>query len=714
MLANIVAIQANDLYTYPDSSVSSDEDPLTEALSEELLNMPAITAATEDEDVMNTNEQTLATPHTHSSLTPASHEEDPLPGSNTGGLWYDMEQPTSEDDASPDINVDQESQELPFAFSHSNLLALSSLVPQMQPPGSGEFLLAEEDYYDYEMEHSVKNYECDAFFSHWKHWYAEKAPGYPPISHLANNLRKIQRPDKILAKHTDPKKPDPPDFQGIHWSRFQTTKEEAREVRRMTYNNHVNVIGDKEAIGYFLSNRGKFGSQQFKMKFSEKPIPAHDRFFDFRETNTKFRGYITHFQLRHNLYASSKNALFYIRRPRLGQGYGAYIDVHPFIEPHISCFNPETSVDERVVDFRPYMTRDPPGVFRPSTLNAANGVLTVGSFEGKYAMKSLSATFEAKPTMGVVTPGGQEGQDGSVNHIQGFLDRRSGLPQVAFSSNDENVHILDSTTNKFVNSHPFPYAVNSSAISPDGRLRLLVGDHCSPIVANADTGEEIVRLQGHRDYGFACDWAPDGVTMATGHQDGFVRVWDARNFSQCTCEISMEMAGSRTLQFSPLGTGKRVLIIAETGDFVHVVDAQTFESKQVIEFFGEIAGFSMPPDGSALYIANQDSKYGGLMEFERDWGSAENAFGTPKVKPLPGADEAQWEAMAKISSISDAASPQRGSNKRPAPAKRWLDKNSWKVHHDWLPDEDLDDDVRVRVSWAQRKWRGSGFGDLTV
>ena len=392
------------------------------------------------------------------------------------------------------------------------------------------------------------------------------------------------------------------DYQGIHWSRFQTTKQEAREVRRMTYTNHRNVSPPEQP----------FGTREFKANFYNSAIPKSEVYFRFQEMNMRTRPYTAHFQLRHNLSASSKNALFYTQRPY--DDNGGWNDVEVCSRPKIMCFNSEANTIECAMDLTK-LDKDLPRLERVTTLTASDGVLVAGGLEGVYAVKSLSTDFDTAPTTGMITAD----HNNSTNHVETVLDRRSGLPQAIFDSNDSAIRGLDCLTNKFVLHHHFPYAVNCSATSPDGRLRLLVGDACYPLVANAETGELLARLPGHKDFGFSCAWAPDGITMATGHQDGLVQVWDARKLSGALQILPMEMGGCRAMAFSPAGSGKRILVLAEPADFVHIVDAQSFRSEQAIEFFGEISGISMPPDGSRLCIANCDPKYGGIMEFERCW-----------------------------------------------------------------------------------------------
>jgi WD40 repeat protein len=143
------------------------------------------------------------------------------------------------------------------------------------------------------------------------------------------------------------------------------------------------------------------------------------------------------------------------------------------------------------------------------------------------------------------------------------------------------------------------------------------------MICRADTGEVLQSLEGHRDYGFACDWADDGWTVASGNQDMQVKIWDARKWTnssgiaQPIATIAADMAGVRKLKFSPLGSGKRVLIAAEPADIVSVIDGERFMGKQTLSFFGEIGGVDFTNDGQDLVVANCDPMRGGLMEFER-------------------------------------------------------------------------------------------------
>ncbi|KAL9132756.1 MAG: hypothetical protein Q9175_006070 [Cornicularia normoerica] len=611
-------------------------------------------------DLLHASTDPLAT--AIDSVTPTEHLEPPA-GTYEDETAQDVSQNIQEDHPiSPGMDHSDGSDEDWLALSEDSYNIFNSDIAHVD--GTLHTLSQASNmasYYDHEdIEDNCVYFSVSFFLFYWKQMYMNRKPDYPCISQLANQHAKIKRPDKITAKNREQC-----DLQGIHWSRYQITKQEAREVRRMTYRNLRN-LGPPEQ---------NFATKAFKAHFPGAIIPSSDCYFHFNEMDMKRRPDFSHFQLRHNLSAPSKNAIFYTNRPARHDAVSVW-DAWKSQHTTIVSFNPETGTEECAMDVKKRYNKNDPKFTKIHTLAAGNGVLVAGSFEGVYALKSLSADFESAPVIGTIATGG----DVSTNHIHTHLDRQSGLPRVVFGSNDRSIRILDCITNNWVACHKYPYQVNCSVTSPDGRLRLLNGDACEPIVANAETGETLAKLPGHNDYGFACDWAPDGITVATGHQDGLVKVWDARKLNQSISTIAMEQAGCRSLQFSPLGSGKRVLVLAEPADFVHIVDAQTFESKQTIDFFGEISGISMPPDGSKLYIANADAKYGGLMEFERCWDSSKYNRRPFRVLSL----EDEHEEM--VDCIVDGVQP---AQRFPRPGDRLYQQVEPLMHGQGLPFDTL-------------------------
>jgi WD40 repeat protein len=333
--------------------------------------------------------------------------------------------------------------------------------------------------------------------------------------------------------------------------------------------------------------------------------------------------HLSHFQLRNVFASTSRSRVFY---PALGA---------------IQQFNPMSGRGRAIMKLS-----DAPAS-QISTLAAGHGVLVAGGFGGEYILRHLDSG-EAENTAcheGVIT----SSISGITNHVAVHQARTSSTPLAAFASNDNCFRVLDLSTETWLSQETHDFAPNCTAVSPDGRLRVMVGDSLDVVITAAEStrpnGEPDVlqRLSGHRDYGFACDWADDGWTIATAFQDKTVKIWDARRLTDSAgnatsvCTIRSEMAGVRSLRFSPIGSGKRVLVAAEEADFVNIIDAQTFRSKQTVDVFGELGGISFENGGHDLMVLCCDRTRGGILQLERCsqgddfmWSSDEEEVGHEK------------------------------------------------------------------------------------
>lgn len=314
---------------------------------------------------------------------------------------------------------------------------------------------------------------------------------------------------------------------------------------------------------------------------------------------------LAHFQLRNLLACTSRNSVFYAGDSKV--------------------YNANPLFNQRVVrmDLTDPVVQTPNSLpftgIQISTLAADHNVLVAGGFSGEYAMVGVDTPFGSSHTEGLVT----QDPNPITNHVQVHLSRQSGLPQVAFASNDGHLRVLDCTTSTFMSQHLYPYPVNCSAISPDHRLRVIVGDSCNVMICNAETGDVVQTLDGHEDYGFACAWADNGWHVATGNQDKLIKIWDARMWTDSygvgkpLQTIAATVAGARSLKFSPLGSGKRVLVAAESADIVSIIDAESYATKQTLDFYGETCGVDFTPDGQRLFVGVHDPLRGGIMEFQK-------------------------------------------------------------------------------------------------
>ncbi|KAL8947519.1 MAG: hypothetical protein Q9222_006206, partial [Ikaeria aurantiellina] len=424
---------------------------------------------------------------------------------------------------------------------------------------------------------------------------------------IAEGMKSIRR-GTVTASDVEQERCD---IQGIDWRSFNVARNEIRRIRNTTYFNHVNVLNpnynEQVANHWPMYNAAPYINRAGRSKAAT--IPRSTEYFRFARMSRQYNIRIPHFQLRHTVTASSKNAIFF---PTVSHNENS--DYPDETGSQITCLNPSVEGGDNSYTLdAAHTTADPdvPKMQKIFTLSATHGILAAGGFGGEYAFKPLSSSPTDPFTAGIITIS----PNSSTNHVHTYLDRRSGLPRAVFSSNDYNVHTLDCETNTFLSRHDHAAAVNCSATSPDTRLRVMVRDAVHPLLVESDTGKRIGKLSGHCDYGFACDWDHDGRYFATGAQDGVVQIFDARAWRKPVQTFATELGGVRVLKFSP-GTsgGERVLAMAESADFVHLIrgpgmvssdesketqalggeaeQEMPFGSKQTFDFFGEIAGIT--------------------------------------------------------------------------------------------------------------------------
>ncbi|KAI1964801.1 hypothetical protein LOZ58_001491 [Ophidiomyces ophidiicola] len=451
-----------------------------------------------------------------------------------------------------------------------------------------------------------------------------KRPITIPISSEAAHVLDWERPSKIS-------RPEPSkiyDIQGIPWStRLKVKRSDARRQRDQMYSCYHNL--------------------KYVPRTYSNVLPQSEDYFRPKTMYTKYRASMAHFQLRNLMSVTASNTLQYAYQSKI-------YSVTPFHNEQnclINLSDPTTS--------RNFLDS-----VKISTMKTKYGVTLAGGFSGEYAYRgqiSDSITMDGRVT---------KDPNGITNHIDVIQNRTNHSPQAVISSNDDRIRILDCATNKFINTHRFARAINCTDTSPDGRLRVIVGDAPDAWVVDSDNGKPIQVLSSHRDYGFACAWSPDMLHVATSNQDKTVNIWDARMWRILQI-IESDVAGYRSLRFSPVGGGPRTLLMCEPADRIVLVNAQSYQTRQVHDFFGEIGGADFSPDGSRIWVANMDAKFGGFMEFDRrEWGQQ---FGIGHTK------------RRRIENAGDFYYPD--------------------LPNEWLPEDRLDDDPRCVLGSRERKLR---------
>lgn len=375
------------------------------------------------------------------------------------------------------------------------------------------------------------------------------------------------------------------DIQGLRWDRFGLRRDQA--------------LGSRKS--HHPSNR--ICSSCHKKATMEESIDvscSSETQYRFRNFTPQHRAQYSHYQLRNVLAAPSRADIFYaagskVMRTGLACPSTEYtvMDLSKTAPSHspvrITCLS--TATQPQFPSYR------------------SDAVLLAGGFGGEYALLDLTAARGTGLHTGFVT----HDYNGLVTHVDAHIARASGQLRACFCSNDRRLRLLDLKTQRFTHAFAYDHAVNCSALSPDGRLRVLVGDSRETLVTDAERGDVLVSMQEHRDHGFACAWAEDGRHVATGAQDGAVVLWDARNWAAPLRKMGCAMATPRSLHFTANGA----LIVGEDDDVVTVYDAKREDRKQEIRFFGAVAGVAVLDGGDEMVVANADKTVGGLLSFRR-------------------------------------------------------------------------------------------------
>ncbi|KAH9804551.1 WD REPEATS REGION domain-containing protein [Citrus sinensis] len=393
------------------------------------------------------------------------------------------------------------------------------------------------------------------------------------------------------------------DIQGIPWERLSITREKYRQTRLEQYKNYENIPNSGEGSGKDCKVTKKGAS-----------------YYEFRRNSRSVKSTILHFQLRNLVWATSK--------------HDVYLMSH-FSVIHWSSL---TSSRSQVLNVSGHVapSEKHPGSLlegftqtQVSTLAVKDKLLVAGGFQGELICKHLDrpgVSFCSRTTY----------DDNAITNAVEIYGSPSGAVHFTASNNDCGVRDFDMGKYQLSKHFRFPWPVNHSSQSPDGKLLIIVGDNPDGLLVDSMTGkagssslfnlnghmcsqinslETTASLCGHLDFSFASAWHPDGVTFATGNQDKTCRIWDLRNLSESVAVLKGNLGAIRSIRYTSDG---RYMATAEPADFVHVYDVKSgYEKEQEIDFFGEISGISFSPDTESLFIGVWDRTYGSLLEYGR-------------------------------------------------------------------------------------------------
>ncbi|CAA2982296.1 uncharacterized WD repeat-containing -like isoform X2 [Olea europaea subsp. europaea] len=243
-----------------------------------------------------------------------------------------------------------------------------------------------------------------------------------------------------------------------------------------------------------------------------------------------------------------------------------------------------------------------------STMTVNDNLMVAGGFQGELICKHIN-----QPGVAFCTKISTD--ENAITNAVDVYHNPSGSKRVMTANNDAQVRVFDAVKFACLSRFTFPWSVNNTSVSPDGKLVAVLGDSPECSIADAESGKVLSNLKGHLDYSFASAWHPNGQILATGNQDTTCRLWDVRNLSESFAVLKGRMGAIRAIRFSSDG---QFMAMTEPADFVHIFDAESdYARGQEIDLFGEIAGISFSPDSEALFVGVADRTYGSLLEFNR-------------------------------------------------------------------------------------------------
>lgn len=373
------------------------------------------------------------------------------------------------------------------------------------------------------------------------------------------------------------------DIQGIPWERLNFTRDKYRETRLKQYKNYENLPS----------------SPRKQLDKICKQVEKGYTFYDFQFNTRLVKSTIVHFQLRNLLWATSKHDLY------LMQNYSV-MHWSALLKRSKEVLNVAKPIVPTAKS--PHALPQPLSRVQISTMSVKDNLLVAGGFHGELICKYLNqpdVSFSTKLTT----------EENDITNAVDIFNCPSGSRRVITANNDAQVRIFDIANFVCLNRFSFPWSVNNTSVSPDGKLMAVLGDSSECLVADSQSGKVVGTLHGHLDYSFSSAWHPDGCLLATGNQDMTCRLWDVRNMSQSLEVLKGRMGAIRVLKFTSDG---RFLAMAEPADFVHIFDIKSgYEKVQEIDLFGEIAGISFSPDTEALFVGVADRTYGSVLEFNR-------------------------------------------------------------------------------------------------
>ena len=198
------------------------------------------------------------------------------------------------------------------------------------------------------------------------------------------------------------------------------------------------------------------------------------------------------------------------------------------------------------------------------------------------------------------------GHTGAVNSVAVSPDGKL----VASTGADATVNVLDLTTGKTLVQLTGASSGWSIAFSADGTKLAVGGQDNNVHILDAMTGRMVKSCAGHQNVVWAAAFAPDGKTLASASADGTVRIWDAASGKEIRQLTGP--SGPWPLAYSPDG---QTLAVGFDNGAVQIWDTRTWREGPTFQGAGSgIWPVAVSPDGRTVAVAQWQGGTVGLYE----------------------------------------------------------------------------------------------------
>jgi len=238
------------------------------------------------------------------------------------------------------------------------------------------------------------------------------------------------------------------DMQGIPWERLNYTREQYRQMRLKEYKSYQNLT------------RSRSGLQQ-----ECKQVERKDTFYDFHLNTRAVKSTIVHFQLRNLLWPTSKHDVYLVQN---------YSVMHwsALLQRGTEVLN----VAGRLAPTQNVKGARPLSRVQISTMAVKDNLIVAGGFQGELICKYVD-----KPGVAFCT--NLTGDDNSTTNAVDIYQAPNGGTRVMAANNDCVVRTFDAERYSLLSQFTFPWSVNSTSVSPDGKLLAVLGDSTECVIA---------------------------------------------------------------------------------------------------------------------------------------------------------------------------------------------------------------------------------------